>query len=168
MGCENNTLSYNTIIYNVRGIRLSYSHNNVITFNDIKNNEDDGISLRKSNNTLILGNKIHFNGHGYIFFPYYGINYYDGYGVYLDESNNNTVTENEFLGNKNNIKEEDCKDNKIYNNYFLTIPPAADDDGDDDDDEDAVIPFGNYYLGFAVIAMLSLIVIIKRKAIFKE
>ncbi|MFX0186585.1 MAG: carbohydrate binding domain-containing protein [Candidatus Hodarchaeota archaeon] len=50
----------------------------------------------------------------------------------------------------------------------IYIPPSGDDDDNDDDDEEAIIPFGNYYLLFAVLAMLSLIVIIKRKAIFKE
>lgn len=38
-----------------------------------------------------------------------------------------------------------------------------DDDDDDDDEEEAAIPFGNYYLVFSVIAIVSLIFIIKRK-----
>lgn len=119
--CENNTLSYNTIIYNEEGISLYNSHYNVITYNDIKNNEDEGIYLDRSNNNTILGNKVHFNS----------------YGVYLEDSNNNTVTENEFLGNINNIREEESRDNKIYNNYFLTLPPTGGgDDNDDDDDDD--------------------------------
>ncbi|MFX0186564.1 MAG: WD40 repeat domain-containing protein [Candidatus Hodarchaeota archaeon] len=50
-----------------------------------------------------------------------------------------------------------------------SIPPGLlPGDDDDDDDEEAIIPFGNYYLLFALLAMLSLIVIMKRKAIFKE
>ncbi|TFG11138.1 MAG: hypothetical protein EU535_07645 [Promethearchaeota archaeon] len=135
-GCENNTLSHNTIIYNSRGIQLSSAHNNLISFNNIKNNEGHGIQLLNSNKTLILGNKIHFNGYGYFYWPYIGKIYYNGYGVYLDESNNNKVTENEFLGNKNNIGEEDSRDNKIYNNYFLTLPPNDGGDNNDDDDDD--------------------------------
>jgi len=51
------------------------------------------------------------------------------------------------------------------------VPPAllpyiADDD--DDDDEEGAIPFGNYYLIFAGIAMVALIVIMKRKAFLKQ
>ena len=45
----------------------------------------------------------------------------------------------------------------------VLAPLVADDD--DDDEETPAIPFGNYYLIFAVIAMVALIVIIKRKAI---
>lgn len=37
----------------------------------------------------------------------------------------------------------------------------------DDDGEEAVVPFGNYYLIFAFIAIISLIIIMKRKVIFK-
>ena len=44
------------------------------------------------------------------------------------------------------------------------IPGAAD---DDDDDDEPAIPYGNYYLGFAAIAIVALIVITKRKALLK-
>ena len=45
--------------------------------------------------------------------------------------------------------------------------PAGDDD-DDDDDEEAAIPFGNHYLLFAAIAIASLVIITKRKAVFSK
>ena len=154
--CENNTITYNTIIYNVDGIRLTQSHYNVITFNNIKNNEDEGISLYGCYNTLIKGNIIHYNGHGYWYYPTIGNIYFNGYGVYLDESNNNTVTENEFLGNKNNIEEEDCKDNKIYNNYFLFIPATG--GGDDDDEEGA--EDNQIYVIILFIIVSSMIVVV--------
>ncbi len=52
------------------------------------------------------------------------------------------------------------------------IPPAfrpyiAGDD-DDDDDEAEAIPFGNYYLVFAVIAIAALIMIYKRKTVLSK
>ncbi|MFX1392897.1 MAG: SBBP repeat-containing protein [Promethearchaeota archaeon] len=47
------------------------------------------------------------------------------------------------------------------------LPPTQDGNDDDDDDESA-IPFGNYYLIFGFITIISLIVILKRKTIFKE
>ena len=51
------------------------------------------------------------------------------------------------------------------------VPPAllpyiADDD--DDDDDEPAIPLGNYYLLFAGLAIVALIVIIKRKALLKR
>lgn len=39
-------------------------------------------------------------------------------------------------------------------------------DDDDDDDEEEIIPFGNFYLLFAMIAIAALILLYKRKAIF--
>ena len=167
--CENNTIKYNTINNNHDGIRLSYKcHYNIIAFNDIKNNGDDGIQLNECNHTLILANKIHYNGHGYWYYPPIGTIYYNGYGVSLDESNNNTVTENEFLGNKYNIREENCKDNKIYNNYYLTPPPAG--DGDDDDDDDETPPgIPGYDLSILIIFIIAvaLFIIKSRRRLLK-
>ena len=57
--------------------------------------------------------------------------------------------------------------------YFTAGAPSGDDDdnGDDDDsddDDESTIPFGNTYLIFTFIAIFSLIVIMKRKAILKK
>lgn len=41
-------------------------------------------------------------------------------------------------------------------------------DDDDDDDEEGAIPFGNHYLLFAAIAIASLVLITKRKAVFSK
>ncbi|TFG22230.1 MAG: WD40 repeat domain-containing protein [Promethearchaeota archaeon] len=41
-------------------------------------------------------------------------------------------------------------------------------DDDDDDDEEEAIPYGNYYLGFAVIAIVGLIIIMKKKVLIKQ
>ncbi len=60
-----------------------------------------------------------------------------------------------------------------YDNYvhlfhhYVPIPTFLLGD-DDDDDKAPAISFGNYYLIFAVLAMLSLIVIMKRKITFKN
>ena len=48
------------------------------------------------------------------------------------------------------------------------ILPGGGGDDDDDDDEEAAIPFGNYYLLFAVIGIVALILIHKRKAIISR
>jgi len=55
----------------------------------------------------------------------------------------------------------------IFFHHARPLPIYYDDDGDDDDDDEKKeeIPFGNYYLVFSVIAIISLIIIIKRKGI---
>jgi WD40 repeat protein len=40
--------------------------------------------------------------------------------------------------------------------------------GDDDDDDVSAIPFGNYYLPFMVISIISLVILTKRKIIFSK
>ncbi len=63
--------------------------------------------------------------------------------------------------------------NLILFHHARPIPPIlrpllGGDDDDDDDDEGLAIPIGNYYLVFAFAAIISLIVIIKRKAILSK
>ena len=161
---NNNTMSYNQVDNNYEGIRVYYHcYDNIISFNDIKNNEDDGIEIRECNNTLVLGNTIHYNGHGYIYNFYYGMHYYNGYGVNIVESFNNTVTENEFLGNKNTIIEVDCNYNNIFNNYYLTPPPADKGDDDDDDDEAISVIHGyNISILFVIIIAMAILIIKSR------
>jgi WD40 repeat protein len=66
----------------------------------------------------------------------------------------------------------DVTDTLYLYHHDVPIPPAlipylAGDDDDDDDDEPA-IPYGNYYLGFAGLAIVALIVIMKRKALLRQ
>lgn len=83
-------------------------------------------------------------------------------------NNMNRVAINKF-GNYFAIIE----DSSILYFYHYDVPlpraiAAISGDGDDDDDEEeAVVPFGNYYLVFACAAIISLVVIMKRKVIFK-
>jgi len=65
------------------------------------------------------------------------------------------------------------EDDYVLHFYHHDVPlpkalaaSSGDGNGDDDDDE-AAIPFGNYYLVFAFITIISLIVIVKKKEIFK-
>ncbi len=56
--------------------------------------------------------------------------------------------------------------------HYVYIPPViiaiTSGDGDDDDEDIPEIPFGNYYLIFVAISVISLIMIKKRKVILKE
>ena len=62
-----------------------------------------------------------------------------------------------------------CSDNQVYLLYWDVpkheIPPIGSSGGSssDDDDEPPAIPFGNFYLLFSIIAVISLLVIMRRK-----
>ena len=65
--------------------------------------------------------------------------------------------------------------NTILHTYHHNVPLprwtgaiTGDDDDDDDDEDAAAIPFGNYYLIFTAITIISLVVIMKQKANFNE
>ena len=47
----------------------------------------------------------------------------------------------------------------------IPIPPVSEDDDDDDDKLELTVPFGNSYLLFTIIGLVSLIILTKRKAI---
>ncbi len=52
----------------------------------------------------------------------------------------------------------------VFTNVPISILPSGDDD-DDDDDEVAVIPFGNYYLLFLAVGVISLVYYYKKRKI---
>jgi S-layer protein (TIGR01567 family) len=136
---DNNTLSGNNATNNGCGICLSNSRNNTISGNNATKNLDDGIYLHYSSNDNILrGNNASDNG------PYaFGIylwdsnnntlndniansNYWDG--IRLDSSSNNTLSGN--TANSNNfygIRLYSSNNNIIYNNYFSNTNNAIDD-----------------------------------------
>jgi parallel beta-helix repeat protein len=107
---ESNTVSGNKIIYNYYGIMLKETYNNTINGNNISSNRWSGVWLINSDNTKIIGNNI------------LNHKYYDwGWGIYLDNSNNNTISNN-TLGKKNHgvnlIK--DSSNNTISCNTFIS------------------------------------------------
>jgi WD40 repeat protein len=62
---------------------------------------------------------------------------------------------------------------RAYLFYHARPPPPRiisgnGDDDDDHDDEEAAIPFGNHYLLFTTIAVVSLVIITKRKLVFSK
>ena len=52
-----------------------------------------------------------------------------------------------------------------FTNVPISILPSGDDDDDDDDKETVVIPFGNYYLLFLAIGVISLVYYYKKRKI---
>ena len=75
------------------------------------------------------------------------------------------------LSGEISIKKLDYETQTINITIIIKTPyhdVGDDDDDDDDDDESSQIPFGNYYLLFAAISIISLTIIKKRKAIFSK
>ena len=78
--------TFNSIDYGC-GIRTEYCSFINIIDNKIVNNHLEGIAIYHSNNILITGNEIKFNG-------------YDDGGIYLHNSNNNSITNNIISNNR--------------------------------------------------------------------
>lgn len=57
---------------------------------------------------------------------------------------------------------------RIGDSISSRIILSGDDDDDDDDDDEEAIPFGNYYLLFAILAIVALIIIYKRKPVLSN
>ncbi|RLI41803.1 hypothetical protein DRO69_11145 [Candidatus Bathyarchaeota archaeon] len=86
---HNNNVMFNKITNNNRGIELGEGnygipHTNVVSYNLISDNEDEGIKLYQSNNNIINNNTIIDN---------------DEAGIYLYESSGNSVENNNITKN---------------------------------------------------------------------
>jgi parallel beta-helix repeat protein len=146
---DNNLISRNAVKNSRYGILLTYSFNNIILQN-YANNSSYGIRLDNSYYNKILENEIKCNYNGIFLFKsvenlisdnmvnenLIGIEIFyasdsnsikknniknnDGFGLYLFESNYNTISGNIFVGNEICIKELACKRNFFYNNGSCT------------------------------------------------
>jgi len=83
-----NIITENNITNNQRGIYLYQSSNNTIAGNNIANNRDDGIGQHRSYRNSIRENNITNNRR---------------YGIYLDYSGRNTIYWNNLINNTNQI-----------------------------------------------------------------
>ncbi|MFX1476876.1 MAG: nitrous oxide reductase family maturation protein NosD [Promethearchaeota archaeon] len=116
--CNNNTLYMNSISNcKNHGTRLWYgSNNNILSKNEILNNDGIGINVANSNKNKILANKVSSN---------------DMIGIYIGDSNNNTISTN--LVSHNNmvgIWLNTGANNTIFNNSLINNSPNGwDDDG---------------------------------------
>ncbi len=116
IGCNNNTISHNSIINNFQGINLYQSHYNTLYNNSISQNRAEGIRLSRSNYTWIVNNNISFNeAHGI-----------DISQSYYSDIINNTICKNEangiFLENsfKNTLFNNTVSENDNYNIYLYS------------------------------------------------
>ena len=99
--CEDTVVLGNEACYNGDdGIYLWDCNNNTLIGNNASNNNIDGIWLRFSNNTKVLGNWANNNYRG----------------ISLWYSHNNTISENEFIGNAKCWEEVGCEGNIFENN----------------------------------------------------
>jgi parallel beta-helix repeat protein len=82
------------------GIYLSYSNDNVITYNNACSNNDYGIFLSCCSNNILDGNSFFKNM----------------YGIHLDDSNSNLLTRNNASNNRDGIQLWTSCNNAIINN----------------------------------------------------
>ena len=165
---NSNTVSGNTASCNNRyGIELYYSDNNTVSGNTASRNYY-GMRLSESNNNIVLGNTASCNN----------------IGMRLSESNNNTIFLNYFTNNGQNAYDLGPKnmwDNGSIGNYWDDYQGFdANNDGIGDtpylisgmarsQDNFPIwniqpsIPFGNYFLLFTIIAILSLTILEHQK-----
>lgn len=101
---ERCNISNNIISNNYAGISLCHSSNNVLKNNTVTGHKGGGIVLLDSFHNSVIGNSLQHNG----------------YGIYLDGSNKNTLIYNIALNNKGyGIYVELSNNNTIYANNFI-------------------------------------------------
>jgi parallel beta-helix repeat protein len=115
-----NRVSNNSIVDNVKGIYAHWANNGQITGNLISLNDEDGIEMEHCLNCLIAGNMISENGYGIYLRGASDRNTINGantiqdnvLGVKISESNRNSISKNNFIGNLQHA---------FFYNSFLTI-----------------------------------------------
>ena len=175
----NNTLSGNIVSNNHCGISLSNCDDNTLSENTASNNYR-GIHLGESNNNKLSGNIVN-NNHD---------------GMFLTHSNNNNIFLNYFNNNEFNAADNGINnkwDNGTIGNYWddytfidenrdgigdrpYIIPGSARSqdnfpiwpDIDEELDDELIISFGNYYILFMLITILSFILLEKQKKKLKN
>ncbi|MHA2122440.1 MAG: right-handed parallel beta-helix repeat-containing protein, partial [Promethearchaeota archaeon] len=109
-GCNNNTITGNTVNNNRGGMYLFDSYNNTISSNTANNNTWSGIYLVGSNYTVVSGNTMKDNkmcginigwGHNNVIVSGNIISNNNMQGLWMDESFNNTISGN--MMNNNNL-----------------------------------------------------------------
>ncbi|MFX1363639.1 MAG: NosD domain-containing protein [Promethearchaeota archaeon] len=119
--CQHNNVSHNIGLFNEIGLHLRNNSNfNTISGNTMNNNNISGITMYNCYNNSIINNQetISYNGLYGIFLQYSDENEisnnrieFNPIGIYLDESNDNQIINNEFIGNENNYEENNCVGN---------------------------------------------------------
>ncbi|MEJ2252652.1 MAG: right-handed parallel beta-helix repeat-containing protein, partial [Candidatus Lokiarchaeota archaeon] len=103
--CHDNTFQNNEMIGNAQsGMELMVSTDNIIIENTINDNALVGLDFGYADNNNVTANIIN-NNEG-------------NFGIYLDNSDNNTIAENQIMGQKGTIYQGSCSGNIIINNIY--------------------------------------------------
>jgi len=129
---EHNEIMYNSFSNNgADGIRIDYySEDNILSNNDCSNNGKHGIEIKESSRNEIMNSTISYNAGNGIFLwkqrDYYFTNYIvivnnsceynQEHGIFLDDSDSNTITDNTVGYNQCGIYLELSKSNKLRRN----------------------------------------------------
>lgn len=118
---NNSQLINNNCSYNSRGIFLTSCYNNKISGNIANKNDAEGISLKYCDNNDIEGNTMIDNN-------VHGVQPVPGRGMYIDNSNNNTITGNSaddngygiylLLGDNNTVLGNTAEGNNDYGIFY--------------------------------------------------
>lgn len=107
---QNVNVTNSLIIQNGYGIKLDWTHNIIVTGNNITNNDDGVYILNYSSNNSIFGNILTNNGVGIGFHKSSNntlsgnnIKNNDFYGVWLDSSSYNKLYHNNFIDNTQQV-----------------------------------------------------------------
>ena len=124
---SNNTITNNNVTSNGEyGIGIYYSNSNIVTGNNIISNDEDGIHLYYSKYNFIINNSVHFSEIDGISLYYsstnntiVGNNISSSFrwdGIYLDDSDYNTVDGNTIIDTNAGIRIYYAINNNITNN----------------------------------------------------
>ena len=171
----NNTVSGNTASNNNYGIYISFSSNNNTVSENTASNNNYGIYLDHCYNNTISGNTVSNNndcGIYIYFFTRYNtifLNHFTNNGLNALDNGNNNMWDNGYFGNYwDDYTGVDANHDGIGDTPYKVPGSAGSKDNfpmlnDVGGDDQPLIPFGNYFLLFTIIAIVSLTILEKQK-----
>ena len=166
----NNTVSENTANNNDNGIYMVYSSYNTISENTISNNNEYGIYLNHSYNNTISENTVSNNNEYGIYLPFFSsyntifLNYFTNNGQNAFDKGTNNMWDNGSIGNYwDDYEGVDANNDGIGDTPYLIPGLAGSQDNFPIWNIQPSIPFGNYFIMFTIIAILSLTILEQQK-----
>jgi len=165
-----NTISENTANNNDNGIYMVYSSYNTISENTISNNNEYGIYLNHSYNNTISENTVSNNNEYGIYLPFFSsyntifLNYFTNNGQNAFDKGTNNMWDNGSIGNYwDDYEGVDANNDGIGDTPYLIPGLAGSQDNFPIWNIQPSIPFGNYFIMFTIIAILSLTILEQQK-----
>ncbi|MBY9002480.1 MAG: right-handed parallel beta-helix repeat-containing protein [Candidatus Lokiarchaeota archaeon] len=165
---DNNIVSGNVVSYNSMGIKLKFNDNNTVSGNTFSNNVN-GIYMWNINNTMVSENTASYNDlEGIQLYYSYNntifLNYFTNNGQNAFDKGTNNMWDNGSIGNYwNDYEGVDANNDGIGDTPYLIPGLAGSQDNFPIWNIQPSIPFGNYFLLFTLIAILSLTILEKQK-----